>query len=71
MVKELMSLCNLGYFKMIKQPCGANILDSIWIFRRKRYPDSLLKKYKAISYVQGNQQVDGVDVFETYNPVVS
>ena len=71
MVKELKSLGNLGSFKMIKRPSGANILDSTWAFRRKRYPDGSLKKYKARFCVRGDQQIEGVDVFDTYAPVVS
>ena len=71
MAKELKSLSKLGPYKMIKRPGGANILESIWAFRRKRYPDESLKKYKARFYVRGVQQVDGVDVFATYAPVVS
>ena len=71
MVKELKSLGNLGSFKMIKRPSEGNILDSTWAFRKKRYPDGSLKKYKARFCVRGDQQIDGVDVFETYAPVVS
>ena len=71
MVKELKSLRDLGYFKMIARPRGANILASTWAFRKKRYPDGLLKKFKARFCVRGDQQVDGVDVFETFAPVVA
>ena len=38
---------------------------------KKRYPDSSLKKYKARFCVRGDQQIEGVDVFETYDHVVS
>ena len=56
---------------MIKRPGGANILDSTWAFRKKKYPDGSLKKYKARFCVRGDQQIDGVDVFEIYSLVVS
>ena len=71
MVKELNSLRNIGSFKMIKRSDGTNILDSTWAFRRKRYPDGSLKKHKARFCARRDQQVDGVDVFETYIDVVS
>ena len=71
MVKELKYLGKIGYFKMIKRPGGANILYSTWAFRRKRYPEGSLKKYKAKFCMRGDQQVDGVDVFDAYAPVVS
>ena len=71
MVKELKILRDLGPFKMMSRPRGANILDSTWDFRKKRYPDRLLKKLKARLCVRGDQQVDGVDVIETFAPVVA
>ena len=71
MVQELKSLAGLGSFEMVSRPRGANVLQSTWAFKRKRYPDGLLKKYKARFCVRGDQQIEGVDVFDTYAPVVS
>ena len=71
MVKVLKSLRDLGSFKMVARPSGANILASTWTFRKKRYPDGALKKYKARFCVRGDQQTDGSDVFETFDPVVA
>ena len=70
-VEELKSLRDLGSFKMVPRPRGSNVLQSTWAFKKKRYPDGDLKKYKARFCVRGDQQIDGVDVFETYAPVVS
>ena len=56
---------------MIPRPRGANVLQSTWAFKRKRYPDGRLRKYKARFCVQGDQQIQGIDVFDTYAPVVS
>ena len=71
MVKELKSLADLGSFEMVARPRGENVLQSTWAFKRKRYPDGALKKYKARFCVRGDQQIEGVDVFDTYAPVVS
>ena len=71
MVKELKSLRDLESFKMVARLRGENILSSTWAFRKKRYPDGLLKKFKARFCVRGDQQVDGVDVFEIFAPVVA
>ena len=71
MVKELKILRDLGSLKMVARPRGANILTSTWTLRKKVYPDGLLKKFKARFCVRGYQQVDGVDVFETFAPVVA
>ena len=70
-VKEIKSLRDLGSFKMVPRPRGEKILASTWAFRKKIYPDGLLKKFKARFCVRGDQQVDGVDVFETFAPVVT
>ena len=71
MTKELKSMADLRSFDMIPRPRGANILQSTWSFKRKRLPDESLKKYKARFCVRGDQQVDGIGVFDTYAPVVS
>ena len=46
------------------------VFPSTWTFKIKRYPDGLIKKFKARFCVRGDQQVHGVDFFETYAPVV-
>ena len=48
-----------------------NILESTWAFKIKRFPDGTLRKLKARFCVRGYQQIEGVDYFETYAPVVS
>jgi hypothetical protein len=48
-----------------------NILDSTWVFKRKRTPDGQVKKLKARFCVRGDQQIEGIDFFDTYAPVVS
>ena len=54
MVQELKSLAGLGSFGMVSRPRGANVLQSTWAFKRRRYPDGLLKKYKARFCVRGD-----------------
>lgn len=46
------------------------VLPSTWAFHLKRYPDGSPKKFKARFCVRGDFQKDGVDVFETWSPVV-
>ena len=52
-------------------PEGARILPSTWAFKIKRFPDGRLRKYKARFCVRGDLQVEGIDYFEKYSPVVS
>eukprot|EP00957_Ditylum_brightwellii_P140797 10724894-Ditylum_brightwellii.AAC.1 len=47
------------------------VIESTWAFKVKRYPDGTVKKHKARLCVCGDQQVEDVDYFETYSPVVS
>ena len=47
-----------------------NIFATTWAFRRKRFPDGSVKKLKARLCARGDQQIGGVDYFETYSPVV-
>ena len=61
---------DLGSFERVSRPIGANILASTRAFRKMRYPDGLLKKFKARFCVRGDQQVDGVHVFEMFAPVI-
>jgi hypothetical protein len=54
-----------------KLPPGANIIPSTWAFKIKRTPEGEIKKFKARFCVRGDKQIEGVDYFDTYAPVVS
>jgi histone deacetylase 1/2 len=47
------------------------VLPSTWAFRCKRYPDGAVRKLKARFCARGDRQVEGVDFFDTYAPVVN
>eukprot|EP00957_Ditylum_brightwellii_P014570 1097699-Ditylum_brightwellii.AAC.1 len=46
------------------------ITESTWAFKVKQFLDGLVKKHKTRLCVRGDQQVKGIDYFETYAPVV-
>ena len=71
MDNEIQPLNKLNSCAMVNIPRGFNILYSTWAFKKKRYPDSLLKKFKAIFFVRGDQQVDGTYDLDTFARVVS
>ena len=51
---------------------GKHILPSTWVvFKKKRFPDGMVKKLKARWCVRGDRQIHGVDYFETFAPVVA
>ena len=47
-----------------------NVIMSTWEFKLKRYPDLLIKKFKKNFCYRGDMQLEGIDFFKTYSPVV-
>jgi hypothetical protein len=52
-------------------PEGANVLAGTWALKGKCYPDGNFRKIKARCCAHGDMQVEGVDYFDKYPPVVS
>ena len=52
-------------------PQSAKTILSIWSFKRKRFPDGRIMKYKARLCAHGGMQRWGEDYWETYSPVVN
>jgi hypothetical protein len=52
-------------------PDGTNVLPGTWVYKIKRYPSGEIRKFKARYCVRGDKQVEGVDFFDTYAPVVA
>lgn len=71
MLKELKYIANVGSFEIVNRSRRSNMLQSTLAFKRKRCADGELKIYKAKLYVRGDQQIEGVNVFDIYAPVVS
>ena len=46
------------------------VINYVWAFKIKIYPDRLLKKHKYHICVRGDLQTEGVDYFDTYYPFV-
>ena len=70
MEQEINTLVSMDAWEEVPFSNEYNVLDSIWAFKCKRYPDGRVKKLKARFCVRGDQQVEGVDFFETFAPVV-
>ena len=68
---ELETLENdLQAWELVKRESWMNVLPSTWAFKLKRFPDGLVKKFKARFCVRGDLQKEGVDYFATWSPVV-
>lgn len=48
-----------------------HVIPSTWVFRIKRFTDGTVRKLKARFCVCGDCQVEGLDFFETFAPVVN
>jgi hypothetical protein len=69
-VKEYRTLEEMDAWEVVNRPLHNKVLDIIWAFKIKRFPDGLIKGFKGRVCARGDQQVEGVDFFETYAPVV-
>jgi hypothetical protein len=47
-----------------------NVLPSTWAFKLKQYLDGTVKKFKGHFCARGDKQIQGVNFFKTYSPVV-
>ena len=69
-MKELYTLQKIQTWEMVKREPWMNVIQSTWAFKIKRFPDGLVRKLKARLCVRGDQQIEGVDFFDTFAPVV-
>lgn len=73
-IPEIRGLEKLGVFQyhnIRSLPKTAQLLNSIWSYRRKRKPTRELLKHKARICTEGSQQKFGIDYWQTYAPVVN
>jgi hypothetical protein len=55
---------------LVPKPPDANVIRSMWLFRHKYLADGTLSRYRARLVANGSNQIEGVDVDETFSPVV-
>jgi Reverse transcriptase (RNA-dependent DNA polymerase) len=70
METEIVTLEGKDSWDIVDRTPGMNVLDSTWAFKCKRYPDGMVRKLKARFCVRGDKQIEGVDYFDTFAPVV-
>ena len=70
MREEIHTLANVFQcWELVPREPGMKVLRSTWNFRVKRFPDGSVKKFKAQFCACGNEQLEGIDYFETWAPV--
>jgi hypothetical protein len=67
---EIFTLESVEAWQVVDWEDEMKVISSTWAFKCKRYPDGLIKKFKARFCARGDQQLEGIDFFETYAPVV-
>lgn len=69
--KEIRTLEKMRVWDVVDRESWMNVLPSTWAFKIKRYPTGLVRKLKARFCARGDRQIENVDYFETFAPVVS
>jgi hypothetical protein len=65
---ELSAMERLGVWEIVDIPAGFELLNTVWIFRKKFDQNGCLSKFKARLCAAGNFQVEGINYAETYAP---
>ena len=60
----------MNAWKVIDHTEDMNVLQSTWAFKQKHYPDGLIKNFKLQFCASRDQQIQCIDFFETYAPVI-
>ncbi|MFY7870237.1 MAG: reverse transcriptase domain-containing protein, partial [Exiguobacterium sp.] len=69
--KEMKSLIKHLVFVLVERPVGVNVVKAKWVFKTKLKSNGLIDKLKARVVAKGFSQMQGIDYFETYSPVMS
>ncbi len=69
-VTEVKTSEGMGAWDAINRTNDMIGIDSTWAFKIKQHPEGLIKKFKARFCARGDQQIERVDFFKTYVPVV-
>ena len=61
----------MDVWEIVDRQPWMNVIGSTLVFKKKVYPSGLVRKLKAHFCTRGDKQLEGVDFFETFAPVVS
>ena len=68
---EIQTLQRKESWIVVTRESWMNVLPSTWAFKIKCFPHGGIRKLKARFCVRGDWQMEGIDFFETFAPVVS
>nr|GEX12510.1 hypothetical protein [Tanacetum cinerariifolium] len=67
---EYDALIKNSTWTLVPRTPDANVVRCMWLFRHKFLADATLSRYKARLMANGSTQLEGIDVDETFSPVV-
>jgi hypothetical protein len=70
-VADLLASKSVTIVRRDSMPSDSKAVPAIWSFRRKRAPDWTITKWKARLCPHGGKQIEGINFWETYAPVVA
>ncbi|GKE31209.1 ribonuclease H-like domain-containing protein [Tanacetum coccineum] len=71
MQDEYNALIKNSTWTLVPRPPDVNVVRCMWVFCHKYLADGTLSRYKAQLVANGSTQLEGVDVDETFSPVVN
>nr|GEY05314.1 ribonuclease H-like domain-containing protein [Tanacetum cinerariifolium] len=70
MLYEYNALIKNGTWILVPNHAGVNMVRSMWLFKHKFHANGTLSRYKARLVANGSSQQQGIDVDETFSPIV-
>nr|GEY08911.1 ribonuclease H-like domain-containing protein [Tanacetum cinerariifolium] len=70
MLDEYNALIKNGTWILVSKPACVNMVLFMWLFKHKFHANGTLSRYKARLVANGSSQQQGIDVDETFSPVV-
>ncbi|GKB36882.1 ribonuclease H-like domain-containing protein [Tanacetum coccineum] len=67
---EYDALIKNSTWNLVPRPPDTNVIRCMWHFRHKYLADGTLSRYKARLVANGSTQLEGVDVDDTFSPVM-
>lgn len=70
MMEEIESLERNGTWTLVNDDHRQKIVDNRWVFKKKLNSEGVVVRYKARLVARGFSQIEGVDYYETFSPVM-